>query len=673
MSGYGIGGLNWIDPDDELDLLDEEGNPLTVLDEDAQYAETGVDWTPEEDDDEGAIYPPPVEDWAQQTDDPWIGPSVNLVPHSSFESNRDWSVGQRWTVPYATSDAFHGTRVARFQRVATDGPGGDLVSATISVDVGTTYWLSFMSWVVSRSSGAGRVILRQWDGNGVFLQDIVITEVTELNTGWSRVADRIGPRAPTQFDFVWHPETTSAAIIFQTVGAAVMEWLIDGVQLEAGMSSVYAPAPNEDIPGDEVEPGTLPPEAFDTTPPSVPVITSVTSEAILDADGKPVVVMHVGFDTLPPESDYAGIEVHATATSTLDDPDDPSSPRSPDWTSGRLFTFLPTPTKVGTVTALADVIYWVRANSIDTQGNRSAFSDTVEFLTSKDGSAPGVPDGIATAGIFKGMVVSWSKSSAPDLSTYEVRYRIEGSGDPWAVLRVRGTVVSITDLVATEDSEGLPATTYEAQVRAIDTSNQVATSTENPMAVDAVANPEAGWSASVTGQPTLVGSVDIAAGSIVAGHVRAGGITTDKLGAGEIIVNTTTDTAHPDGISVRSGAGDDAPELIRIDEDGIIIWAGGDNHTDYLHMDAGSLSLVKGDVTQVAITPDGIDATAISFGTAPGGHNLVFNSSFELNGATAAPSTITDTAAADWSGSRVGSLDNLTEGASALSVTGTGF
>jgi len=74
----------------------------------------------------------------------------------------------------------------------------------------------------------------------------------------------------------------------------------------------------------------------------------------------------------------------------------------------------------------------------------------------------------------------------------------------------------------------------------------------------------------------------------------------------------------------------------------------------------------------VAITPLGIDASSITFGSARGGHNLVANSSFELGAfsATNVVSSVWDTST-DWNaaGSRQGADVNITVWSSVLTMT----
>ena len=69
-----------------------------------------------------------------------------------------------------------------------------------------------------------------------------------------------------------------------------------------------------------------------------------------------------------------------------------------------------------------------------------------------------------------------------------------------------------------------------------------------------------------------------------------------------------------------------------------------------------------------AITPDGIDASRITFGSAPGGHNLIRNSSFELSADTGGNSSLTHTDTTYWNATYHTSIDNITEGTT-LAVT----
>jgi len=92
-----------------------------------------------------------------------------------------------------------------------------------------------------------------------------------------------------------------------------------------------------------------------------------------------------------------------------------------------------------------------------------------------------------------------------------------------------------------------------------------------------------------------------------------------------------------------------------IDEAGLYIW---------------DMSDANAPIPVVSITPAGIDAASIRFGSARGGHNLVQNSSFELGAFSATVVTPNKwDIAADWNATRVGSDVNITTNAGNLTMT----
>lgn len=642
--------------------LADDGEVLSV--------ESALDPTP-------VVYPEDLDDEAYPEEvDPYVDAGGwNLVEGSSFESASPWTVGSGWTVPHVADpgyQAWHGTRVARLITAASQ-PGGDLISSAIAIDPALPgdWQVSWYSWM-GAGTGSGETVLSEYDAAGALLVETAVGSVEGGGeSAWTRHFWTIRSRSRTDGDHLWHMDTAYCRLVFRAASGSAFEWWVDAVQVERGaIRTAYAPRPHESIPGDAIEDGTLPGAAFDTTPPAVPSIARLTTTTDAMTDGTFVVRLHGFLSAHPSDADYAGCEWQATSDFTLADPLDPNSARTPDYTRPTSTFQSPGDAEAVLSPLLPVTDYWARARSRDTQGNRSAWSESVMLTTGGDGAAPPVPEAPTVQAIMRGLVVSWVRSSVPDIAVYEVRYRVTGALGDFAVVRTRGTVVNLSPLVATEDGAGVPTTSYDVNVRAIDTSGQVVTSATDSTPVQASTNDAAGWSATVVGFPLLVGTTDLAANSVTAVHVRAGAVTADKLGAGTIIVNTTTDPSHPDGISIQNATGG---ELARWDETGMYIWASATDQGSYLKLTAAAISMVRSGVTYGQITPDGIDATAIRLGTSPGGHNLIVNSSFELQQVGVTATLITDTAAADWSGNRVGSLDNMTENTLALNMTATAF
>jgi hypothetical protein len=148
-------------------------------------------------------------------------------------------------------------------------------------------------------------------------------------------------------------------------------------------------------------------------------------------------------------------------------------------------------------------------------------------------------------------------------------------------------------------------------------------------AVSYLSDGEAGWSPLTSATATLVGGSDLAVGSIIAGIISAGYIDASTIQTGMLNINTGAG-AHADGIQILYGA----PAVVvgKWDENGLEVRSktAGRSLLDFIRLDDAQLSVYKDGGLQAAINRDGINATAITFGVSPGGHNLVFNSSFEL-------------------------------------------
>jgi hypothetical protein len=176
-----------------------------------------------------------------------------------------------------------------------------------------------------------------------------------------------------------------------------------------------------------------------------------------------------------------------------------------------------------------------------------------------------------------------------------------------------------------------------------------------------------GWTDLASATPTLIGAADIAAFSISAEHIAAAGISADSLTSGTIIIKP--EDGFAEGIVVRNAGGTD---IGRWDEGGVIIYDPNDT-SKYVLLDSAQISFNDGTGETAALTPDGLNASAINFGTAPGGHNLILNSSFELSDFVSASSLFTFTDNTDWVAGVRTSTDNMTEGATSLMINVEGY
>lgn len=426
-----------------------------------------------------------------------------------------------------------------------------------------------------------------------------------------------------------------------------------------------------EIPADIIDgqthimPGTISHIAFDPTPPAMPTDLVLSSEVQADADGHSILRLIITL-TQPADSDLYGCWVEYTNLDGSVDPDPPA----PDWDRpGKVF--IPAAVGKASVDGVAGgTLYWARAYAVDVQGNRSATTAVVSHTTGKDAEAPNIPTTLSLVGGFRGFGASFDASEAADLMFSELRFAPDdGTGtapdtNNWSIIRTKNSALFVGGL----DGDAR----YWVQVRCVDLSGNVMTSLLDPTAVDYVANPEAGWSAQETVVTLLVGQADIAFDSITADHIIAGSLSADDIGAGTLTIRPLESFAR--GIEVR---GADDALLGRWDELGLKVVDPLDP-ARYLLLDSGQMKFTQdgGATFPTAITPEGINASAISFGNAPGGHNLILNSSFELADFVAAPSVVTFTDFNMWAAAnRTVAPDNIADGGAitALAMTATGY
>lgn len=177
---------------------------------------------------------------------------ANLVPNSSFEDGSAWSVGSSWTIGFTPSGGqlpFQGADTARL--VLAGGTAGVLVTPKIAVDRNDEYVASFWHFVRSRSSGALRAIVREYNAANALLASTTFS-LTAVDTAWTRELFRFAPAAHiSPPKTAWQPTTASVEIAFDSGGAAAtLTADIDGVQLERGEApTAYAPSPGEILAG----------------------------------------------------------------------------------------------------------------------------------------------------------------------------------------------------------------------------------------------------------------------------------------------------------------------------------------------------------------------------------------------------------------------------------------
>src|SRR5690348_5192316 len=98
----------------------------------------------------------------------------------------------------------------------------------------------------------------------------------------------------------------------------------------------------------------------------------------------------------------------------------------------------------------------------------------------RDTVPPDIPAGLVTQGDVNGVFVKWSNSTARDLAFYELRYAPDdGTGlapdtTNWTTVRMKTTTAFIGGLTADANADGTADARYWFQVRAVDTTGNVA-------------------------------------------------------------------------------------------------------------------------------------------------------------------------------------------------------
>jgi hypothetical protein len=423
-------------------------------------------------------------------------------------------------------------------------------------------------------------------------------------------------------------------------------------------AAAYNPATNiPDIPG------TTP----DTTPPDVPVVLDLDSDIAQAENGEDIVrlLVKVGYGAAPVGLDDLTHYVVQTTRFTLQGTDDP------DWSRGLEVSHL-TPDKTGSSVdivispVLANTSYDVRAAARDQSGNMSGWSAAVPILTTRDEEGPARPEDASLHAGMNAIGVRWSPVGAADLAHYEVRWKVTHE-DVWTFARIRGTLLIIDGLA--NDVE------YRVHVRSVDESGNVLHDLETP---DADGNPtyetrpdtdlDAGWVNAGTATPKAVGGDALVWTDGMIQNLFAGRLRADWLTAGTLTVGGGP--GHVDAITVINAQGQPVGVW---NTEGLRIL--GSNPNFYLVLTDSGMKVVDASVPgnpvdRVTLSPLGIDAASITFGSQRGGHNLVQNSSFELGAYAQAD---TQYAAwdvrADWDATRVGADINITVGDGDLRMT----
>ena len=393
-----------------------------------------------------------------------------------------------------------------------------------------------------------------------------------------------------------------------------------------------------------IQPGVVTATTFDTTAPAAPTGLTLSSDVVPNSDGTTYVRLLVGL-VQPSDTDLYGSYVEITQHN--------DGAGNPVWDRPilRLIAKGQTQTRVDNVQGVTQ--FWARARAADVLGNFSGYTSVVTHTTVGDTTAPPRPSpAVLTAG-FKGFGASWTGGDAVDLAYYEVRWAAaaaapDADDGAWAVARSDASRTFITGLIEN--------VLYWFEVRGVDLSGN-----------------RSAWSVGTSVTPNLIGSTDIAANTITAAMIQAGALDADKIGTGTLRINTGL-SGYADGIIIFNGSGQ---EVGRWDENGLNIREAGTSR--YVILDGGQLKFTTDDGATYAsaVTPDGVNASAVTFGSAAGGHNLAINSSFELAAFVAASSTamFTDNSGTPaWkAANRTTAPVNTTEGTADLQITAMAY
>ena len=482
---------------------------------------------------------------------------------------------------------------------------------------------------------------------------------------------------------------------------------------------VYCPISAEDIP----------PPTGDTEPPPVPVIKSASSELVVQEDGSSLTGLFATVGYVPPAADDLADLAEFVLQSTRYTAGDPPTA---DWTRAQQRVAMSadadgSDTIIVHVPVVSATPYHLRVAAIDVSGNRSDWSDEVTVTSAADDKAPPRPDGVVIASGMATVGLRWNPINADDFAYTEVQYRraafagapeiiADPDADPpieaqpalppypaapeWVSIHTAATLVVLTGLA---NGDGRDPKAIDVRLRSVDWSGNTKHDTGtldgegNPITVDVKVadNDEMGWVTKDADGVTLVGLpsalpadtllwTEAMIEDLFAGEINATWITSGTLRVGNAPLLT-------DEEKEQAEAG--PPRIEVYDADGTLVGRWGTEGIEVMDPDNSDYKLVitnaglsiwndwtqKDPVTgesiaweSVRLTPQGIDAASITFGSMRGGHNLIQNSSFEMGDfeLVTLKNSGWDTNL-DWNaaGSRQGTDINITVGTSVLSMT----
>ena len=360
--------------------------------------------------------------------------------------------------------------------------------------------------------------------------------------------------------------------------------------------------------------------------PAAPTNVQVTTQVTPDETGQALASIIVTWDQVVDP----GLRVNYVDITFIADP----VTGDPDWTNPVRMAVPVGENKV-TITGIASgQAYWVRVYATSVYGSASQPADTVFTIAATDTTAPTTPITMTALGAVNSAFLTWDQGApaASDLAFYEVRYAedplgILGSGanlPSWKYLRCKTNSLVVAGLTADKGNK-IPEARYWVQVRAVDSTGNVEDLTDpaSPVAVNFQQYPDTGWCTKVLVDPVMVDSSLVKFKSLNSTHIDA--LDAGIINTGSLLMSLARDDLA-DGIKVYDGTA-----LVgQWDESGLYV-ADSANAGNYVKVYAGGITVYRYGSPTAAITPDGINASAITMGAIPGGGNLVKNSSFELS------------------------------------------